>query len=48
MFMCLVFLMLLRLVIAALWSLPEKADLLALVDDVSCIIVAVPCGILGR
>ena len=43
--LCLVFLMLLRLFIAALWS---PADLLALVGDVKCIFVTFPCGILGQ
>ena len=42
--LCLVFLMRLRLFIAALWSV----DLLALVGDVNCIFVTFPCGILGQ
>ena len=42
-FLCLVFLMLLRLFIAACW---ERADLLALVGDVYCILVTFPSGIL--
>ena len=47
-FLCLVFLMLSRLFITALWSPAEKkADLLALNGDVYCIFVALPCGILG-
>ena len=41
---CLVFLMLSRLFIAALWS-PAG---LALVGDVYCIFVTFPCGILGQ
>ena len=44
MFLCRVFLMLLRLFIAAL----ERAGLLALVGDVYCIFVTFPCGILGQ
>ena len=43
-FLCLVFLMLLRLFIAASWS----PDFLALVGDVYCIFVTFPCGILGQ
>ena len=40
----LVFLMLLRLFIAALWSPAwKRADLLALVGDVYCIIVTLQC-----
>ena len=42
--LCLVFLMRLRLFIAALWS----ADLMALVGDVNCIFVTFLCGILGQ
>ena len=51
MFLCLVFLMLLRLFIAALWSPVtcwERAELFTLVGDVYCIFVAFPCGILGQ
>ena len=48
-FLCLVFLMLSRLFIAALWSPTGKlADLLALVVDVNCIFVTFLCGILGQ
>ena len=41
----LVFIMLLRLFIAALWS---PADLFALVGDIYHIFVTIPCGILGQ
>ena len=44
MFLCLVFLMLLRLFIAALWS----PAFLTLVGDVYCIFVTFPRGILGQ
>ena len=45
-FFCLVFLMLSRLFIAALWSpVEERADLLALFGDIYCIFVTFPCGI---
>ena len=44
MFLCLVFLMLSRLFIVC-W---ERADLLALVGDVYCIFVTLPCGIPGQ
>ena len=44
MFLCLVFLMLLRLFIAALWSPAGKG----LTCDVYCISVTFPCGILGQ
>ena len=44
MFLCLLFLMLSSLFIVALWS----PALLALVGDVYCIFVTVPCGILGQ
>ena len=48
-FLCLVFLKLSRLFIAALWSpTGKRADLLALVGDVYCIFVTFPCGILGQ
>ena len=42
--------MLSRLCNAALWSITcwERADLLALVGDVYCIFVTIPCGILGQ
>ena len=43
-FLCLVFLLLSRLFIAA-W---ERAALLALVGDVYCIFVTFPCGILDQ
>ena len=47
-YLCLVFAMLLRLPIAALWSSEGKrTDLLALVCDVYCDFVTFPCGILG-
>ena len=42
--LCFVFLMLSSLLIAA-W---ERAELLAPVGDVYCIIVTFPCGILGQ
>ena len=43
------FFMLSRLFIAALWSTAGKrADLLALVGDVYCIVVTFLCGILGQ
>ena len=45
-FLCLVFVMLLRLfIVVTCW---ERADLLALVGDVYCIFVTFPCGILGQ
>ena len=44
MFLCLVFLMLLRQFIAA-WV---RADILALVGDVYCIFVTFPCGTLDQ
>ena len=45
-FLCLVFVMLLRLfIVVTCW---ERADLLALVGDVCCIFVTFPCGILGQ
>ena len=48
-YLCLVFFMLSRLSIAALWSPEgEKADLLALVYDVYCDFVTFPFGILGQ
>ena len=48
-FLCLVFLMLSCLFIAALWSPSwKRADHLALVGDVYCIFVTFPCGILGQ
>ena len=43
-FLCLVFVMLSRLLIACL----ERADHLALVGDVYCIFVTFPCYILGQ
>ena len=43
-FLCLVFPMLLRLFIAALWSPAGKG----LTCDVYCIFVTFPCGILGK
>ena len=43
-FLCLVFLMLLPMFIAALWT----PALLALVGDVYCIFVSFPFGILGQ
>ena len=47
--LCLVFLTLLRLFIAALWSPAGKRDdLLALVGDVYCIFVSFACGILRQ
>ena len=48
-FLCLVFLKLSHLFVAALWS-PEgkRADHLALVCDVYCIFVTFPCSILGQ
>ena len=47
--LCLVFLMVLRLFITALWSpTGKRSDLLALVGDIYCIIVTLPCGILGQ
>ena len=47
--LCLVFLMHLRLFIAAMWSsLGKRLTFLALVSDVSCMFVTFPCGILGR
>ena len=48
MFFFLVFLMLLRLFIAALVTCWERADLLALVGDIYCIFVTFRCGILGQ
>ena len=46
---CLVFVMLSRLFIAALWSPKGKrAELLALVCDVYCDYVTFPYGILGQ
>ena len=45
---CLVFVMLLCLFIAALWSPRERADLLALACDVYCDFVIFPFGILGQ
>ena len=48
-YLCLVFLMLSRLFIAALWSPGGKrADLFALVCDVYCDFVTFPFGILGQ
>ena len=49
MFLCLVFLMLLRLFIAALWS-PAGKGLASwlLSGNVYCIFVTFPCGILGQ
>ena len=48
-FLCLVFIMLSRLFIAALWSPAGKGlTSLALVGDVYCIFVTFPCGILGQ
>ena len=48
-FLCLMFLMLSRLLIAALWSPAGKGDvLLALVGDVYCMFVNFPCGILDQ
>ena len=48
-YLCLVFGMLLRLFIAALWSPErERADLLTLVCDVYCDFVTFPCGILKQ
>ena len=44
-YLCFVFVMLLRLFIAALW---ESADLLALVCDVYLCLCTFPCGILGQ
>ena len=44
--LCLVFIMLSRLFIAAEWSPAGKG--LALVGDVYCICVTFPCGILGQ
>ena len=46
MFLCLVFLILLRLFIAGLCTCCERADLGAVVGDVYCICVTFPCGIL--
>ena len=47
-YLCLVFAMLLRLFIAAMWSpAGKRVDLLALVCDV-CVFVTSPCGILGH
>ena len=46
--LCLVFVMLWHLFIAAVWSLKEKADRLALVCDVYCDFVTFPLGILGQ
>ena len=47
--LCFVFLMLLRLFIAALWSpAGKRADFLSLVGDVYCSLVTFPCGILGQ
>ena len=43
-YICLVFVMLLRMFIATLWS----PDLLALVCDVNCVYVTFPCGILSQ
>ena len=48
MFLCLVFLMLSCMFIAALWSPAGKGLLLALGGDVYCIFVTFPCGILGK
>ena len=48
-FLCVVFLMLLRLLIAALWSPAGKGlTSKALVGDVYCIFVTFPCGILRQ
>ena len=47
--LCLVFVMLLRLFIAALWSpVAERADLLTLACDVKLCFVIFPCGIQGQ
>ena len=48
-YLCLVFVMLSRLFIAALWS-PEgkRADVLALVCGVHCDFVTFPFGVLGQ
>ena len=46
MFLCLVFLMLSCLFIAALWSPAGKGP--ALVGDVYCVFVTIPCGIRGQ
>ena len=48
-YLCLVFFMLSRQFIAALWSPTWKGqNLLALVCDVYCDFVTFPCGILGQ
>ena len=47
-YLCLVFVMLSGLFIAALWSCRERADLLAIVCDVYCDFVTFPFGILGQ
>ena len=46
--LCILFIMSLRLFIAALGPPVGKADLLAFVGDVYCIFVTFPCGILGQ
>ena len=50
MFLCLVFLMLSCLFVAALWSPAWKrlTSFLALVGEVYCIFVTFPCGFLGQ
>ena len=49
MFLCLVFLMLSRLFIAALWSTAGKGLTSWPLDgDANCIFVTFPCGILGQ
>ena len=47
-FLCIVFLMLSRLFITALWSCWERTDLLALFGNVYCIFVTFRIGILGQ
>ena len=48
-YLCLVFVMLSRLIIAALWSHEgKKADLWVLVCDIYCDFVIFPFGILGQ
>ena len=45
-YLCLVFVMLSRLFVAAMWSPAGKG--LALVSDVYCVFVTFKCGILGQ